>query len=44
MWSYALDRNIAIALVPAGVPDDATFVVQAPDGRHAGTVHPIPFV
>ena len=27
-----------------GSPDDATFVVQAPDGPRAGSVHPIPFV
>ena len=44
VWSFALDRNIVIALVPAGTPDGATFTVQAPDGPRAGTVHPIPFV
>jgi aminomethyltransferase len=44
VWSYALERNVAIALVPADVPDDATFTVRAPDGRRHGTVHPIPFV
>jgi glycine cleavage system aminomethyltransferase T len=44
VWSYALERNIAIALVDAAAPDDATFTVRAPDGPRTGSVHPIPFV
>ena len=44
VWSYALGRNIAIALVDVGAPDDATFTVRAPDGPRTGGVHAIPFV
>ena len=44
VWSYALDSNIAIALVEASTPDDASFVVCAPDRERMATVHPIPFV
>ncbi len=41
--SYALDRNIAIALVETGTGDDG-LVVHAPDGPRDATPHPIPFV
>jgi aminomethyltransferase len=44
VWSYALERNIAIALVDAATPDDAAFAVHAPDGLRGGTAHAIPFV
>ena len=43
VWSYALDRNIAIALVEVGTGDDG-LVVHAPDGPRDATPHPIPFV
>jgi aminomethyltransferase len=44
VFSYALERNIAIALVDAGVDDGAGFAVRAPDGDRQARVHPIPFV
>jgi len=44
VYSFALEANIAIALVDAAVPDDAEFVVRAPDGDRAARVHPLPFV
>jgi aminomethyltransferase len=44
VWSYALESNIAIALVEAATPEDAPLVVRAPDGDRAASVHPIPFV
>lgn len=44
VFSYALDRNIAIALVDSVVPDDADLVVRAPDGDRPARPHPIPFV
>ena len=44
VWSYALERNIAIALVDADVPDEAAFAVDAPDAVRTGTAHPVPFV
>ena len=44
VFSYALERNIAIALVDAGVGDADALVVRAPDGDRAARVHPIPFV
>ena len=44
VFSYALGRNIAIALVDAGVGDADELVVRAPDGDRAARVHPIPFV
>jgi glycine cleavage system aminomethyltransferase T len=44
VFSYALERNIAIALVDAGVDDGAGFAVRAPDGDRQAHVHSIPFV
>ena len=44
VYSFALEANIAIALLDAAVPDDAGFVVRAPDGDRAAQVHPLPFV
>jgi aminomethyltransferase len=44
VWSFALEQNIAIALVDASVPDDASFVIRAPDGDRHASVHPVPFV
>ncbi len=44
VFSYALERNIAIALVDAGVGVAVALVVRAPDGDRAARVHPIPFV
>jgi glycine cleavage system aminomethyltransferase T len=44
VFSYALEHNIAIALVDAGVGDADALVVRAPDGDRAARVHPIPFV
>jgi glycine cleavage system aminomethyltransferase T/ketosteroid isomerase-like protein len=44
VWSYALDRNIAVALVDAGVAGDAVLTVRSPTGDHAASVHKIPFV
>ena len=43
VWSYALERNIAIALVDAAV-GDAALVLRAPDGDRTARPHPIPFV
>jgi aminomethyltransferase len=43
VFSYALEQNIAIALVAAGVGDDDELVVRAPDGDRAARVHAIPF-
>jgi aminomethyltransferase len=42
--SYALERNIAIALVDAAVGDDDRLIVRAPDGDRGARVHAIPFV
>jgi aminomethyltransferase len=44
VYSYALERNIAIALVAAAVRDDDRLIVRAPDGDRAARVHAIPFV
>lgn len=44
VWSYALERNIAIALVHTEVADSPTFVIESPDGPVAAAPHPIPFV
>jgi glycine cleavage system aminomethyltransferase T len=44
VWSYALGRNIAIALVDAAVSDDDELVIRAPDGDRRARVHAIPFV
>jgi glycine cleavage system aminomethyltransferase T len=44
VFSYALERNIAIALVDAAVGDGDELTVRAPDGDRAARVHPIPFV
>jgi aminomethyltransferase len=44
VYSYALERNIAIALVDAGVGDADRLIVRAPDGDREAHVHAIPFV
>ncbi len=44
VFSYALEQNIAIALVDAAVGDADELVLRAPDGDRAARVHPIPFV
>ena len=42
VWSYALECNIAIALVESSVRDDG-LEVHAPDGARAARPHAIPF-
>ena len=44
VYSFALDRNIAVCLVDAGVDPMPGLLVQAPDGPRRGEPHPIPFV
>jgi glycine cleavage system aminomethyltransferase T len=44
VFSYALERNIAIALVDAAVGDDDPLIIRAPDGDRPAHVHAIPFV
>jgi aminomethyltransferase len=44
VFSYALEQNVAIALVDAAVGDADELVVRAPDGDRAARVHRIPFV
>jgi glycine cleavage system aminomethyltransferase T len=44
VYSYALERNIAIALVDVAVGDDDALIVRAPDGDREARVHAIPFV
>jgi glycine cleavage system aminomethyltransferase T len=44
VYSLALERNIAVVLVDAGLDPAAGLVVDAPDGPHRGEPHPIPFV
>ena len=44
VFSYALEQNIAIALVDAAVGDADELVLRAPDGDRPARVHPIPFV
>ena len=44
VYSFALERNIAVGLVDARLDPAAGLTVEAPDGPRAGTPHPIPFV
>jgi glycine cleavage system aminomethyltransferase T len=44
VFSYALDQNIAIALVDSAVSDDDDLVIRAPDGDRRAQPHAIPFV
>jgi glycine cleavage system aminomethyltransferase T len=44
VWSYALERNIAIALVDRAVADAARFVIKTPTGPVTAAPHAIPFV
>ncbi|HEY8859604.1 MAG TPA: hypothetical protein VIM27_09145, partial [Gaiellales bacterium] len=44
VYSFALERNIAVVLVDAGLDAAGGFVVNAPDGPRRGAPHPIPFV
>jgi glycine cleavage system aminomethyltransferase T len=44
VYSFALEHNIAVCLVDAGVDPAAGLLVQAPDGPRRGEPHPVPFV
>jgi glycine cleavage system aminomethyltransferase T len=44
VYSFALERNIAVVLVDAGLDSAGGFMVEAPDGARRGEPHPIPFV
>ncbi|MFE4667007.1 glycine cleavage T C-terminal barrel domain-containing protein [Streptomyces sp. NPDC056716] len=44
VWSYALDRNIAVALVDSAVGEDAHLTVKSPTGDHQAALHRIPFI
>jgi aminomethyltransferase len=44
VYSFALERNIAVVLVDAALDPAAGFDVVAPDGPRHGAPHPIPFV
>jgi glycine cleavage system aminomethyltransferase T len=44
VYSFALERNIAVCLVRAGLETGDGLLVQAPDGPRRGEPHPIPFV
>jgi len=44
VYSFALERNIAVCLVDAGADPAAGLLVQAPDGPRRGEPHAIPFV
>ncbi len=44
VYSFALERNIAVVLVDAGLDPAAGLVVDAADGARRGEPHPIPFV
>jgi aminomethyltransferase len=44
VYSFALERNIAVVLVDAGLDPAAGFTVEAADGPRRGEPHPIPFV
>ncbi|WP_020495790.1 glycine cleavage T C-terminal barrel domain-containing protein [Sciscionella marina] len=44
VWSYALERNIAVALVDAAVGEADEFTIVSPTGEHKANVHPVPFI
>jgi glycine cleavage system aminomethyltransferase T len=44
VYSFALERNIAVVLVDAGLDPAAGLIVDAVDGPRRGEPHPIPFV
>jgi hypothetical protein len=44
VYSFALERNIAVCLVDARVDPSAGLLVRSPDGPRRGEPHPIPFV
>jgi glycine cleavage system aminomethyltransferase T len=44
VYSFALERNIAVVLVAAGLDPAGGFIVEAADGPRRGEPHPIPFV
>ena len=44
VYSFALERNIAVCLVDARLDPAHGLTVQAPDGPRRGEPHPIPFV
>ena len=44
VYSFALERNIAVCLVDVRVDEADGLLVQAPDGPRRGEPHPTPFV
>jgi hypothetical protein len=44
VYSFALERNIAVVLVDAALDPTAGFDVVTPDGPRRGAPHSIPFV
>ena len=44
VYSFALERNIAVCLVDVRVDETGGLLVQAPDGPRRGEPHPTPFV
>jgi aminomethyltransferase len=44
VYSFALERNIAVVLIDAALDPAAGLTVDAPDGSRRGVPHPIPFV
>jgi aminomethyltransferase len=44
VYSFALEANIAVALIDAALDPAGTFTVDTPDGPRSGVRHAIPFV
>ncbi|MGW6459380.1 glycine cleavage T C-terminal barrel domain-containing protein [Streptomyces sp. NPDC055078] len=44
VWSYALDRNIAVAVIDSSVPEETDLTIRSPAGEHKATLHRIPFI
>ncbi|HWH25639.1 MAG TPA: glycine cleavage T C-terminal barrel domain-containing protein [Pseudolysinimonas sp.] len=44
VWSFALDRNIAVALLDASVAENAKLTIKSPTGDHVAETYKIPFV
>lgn len=44
IWSFGLERNIAVAVVDTAAAENGEFIIKTPTSEHTATLHAIPFV
>ncbi|NYE95145.1 aminomethyltransferase [Psychromicrobium silvestre] len=44
VWSFGLQRNIAVAVVDSAAAENSEFIIKSPTTEHKASLHKIPFV